>query len=41
MEWDGRSEEGADMASGVYFLQVNVDGTEEVRKVAVLRGGSR
>lgn len=41
VEWDGRNEEGVRVASGVYFLKVTVDGAEEVRKVAVLRGGSR
>ncbi|MCA9751560.1 MAG: T9SS type A sorting domain-containing protein [Gemmatimonadetes bacterium] len=37
--WDGHSETGATVASGVYFLRVTVDGLEEIRKVAVKRGG--
>lgn len=39
--WDGRTEEGATAASGVYLLRVNAAGSEEVHKVAVLRGGAR
>lgn len=39
VEWNGRGEAGQAVASGVYVLRVEVDGEEEVRKVAVLRGG--
>jgi len=41
VEWDGRNEDGGDAASGVYFLRVQSNGSEESRKVAVLRGGGR
>lgn len=37
--WDGRNEEGKAVASGVYFLQVESGGADEVRKIAVVRGG--
>ena len=36
--WNGRSQEGNVVASGVYFLRVKADGSEELRKVAVTRG---
>ena len=39
VEWDGRDDEGRAVASGVYLLRATVDGDEEIRKVAVLRGG--
>lgn len=39
VDWDGRGENGQTAASGVYFLRVVVNEAEEVRKVAVLRGG--
>jgi hypothetical protein len=41
VEWDGRNEDGGDVASGVYLLRVRSGDEEEVRRVAVLRGGSR
>lgn len=41
VEWDGRNEEGSGVASGVYLLHVRFGDSEEVRKVAVLRGGGR
>lgn len=39
VDWDGRGVAGQTVASGVYFLRIVVDEVEEVRKVAVLRGG--
>jgi flagellar hook assembly protein FlgD len=41
VDWDGTNEAGAPVASGTYHLRVTVDESEEIRKVAVLRGGSR
>ncbi len=37
--WNGRNEEGKAVASGVYFLQIESGGADEVRKIAVVRGG--
>lgn len=39
LEWTGTTESGRTVASGVYFLRVQSEGAEELRKVAVLRGG--
>ena len=39
LEWDGRTESGRVVASGMYFLRVRSEGAEKLRKVAVLRGG--
>jgi hypothetical protein len=39
LEWPGTTESGRTVASGVYFLRVQSEGAEELRKVAVLRGG--
>ncbi|MBZ0266849.1 T9SS type A sorting domain-containing protein [bacterium] len=39
LEWNGTTESGRTVASGVYFLRVLSEGAEELRKVAVLRGG--
>jgi flagellar hook assembly protein FlgD len=37
--WDGRNDAGRGVASGVYLLRIQVEGAEEVRKVAVIRRG--
>ena len=40
VEWDGRGQDGQAVASGIYVLRVLVDDDEEeIRKVAVVRGG--
>jgi hypothetical protein len=39
--WDGTSDEGREVASGVYFLRLRTDDREEKRRVAVVRGGRR
>ncbi|MGH2570487.1 MAG: T9SS type A sorting domain-containing protein, partial [bacterium] len=39
--WDGSSDEGREVASGVYFLRLRTDDGEEKRRVAVVRGGRR
>jgi hypothetical protein len=39
--WDGTSDEGREVASGVYFLRLRTDDGEEKRRVAVVRGGRR
>ena len=39
--WDGTSLQNREVASGIYFLRVRADDEEELRKVAVVRGGSR
>jgi len=41
VRWDGGSDEGRPVASGVYFLRLRTDDGEEKRKVAVVRGGRR
>lgn len=35
--WDGRDDEGRELASGVYFAKLDVDWTTEVRKLVLLR----
>jgi hypothetical protein len=37
--WNGRNEQGKAVASGVYFLQIESGGADEVRKIALVRGG--
>jgi hypothetical protein len=39
--WDGFSDDGREVASGVYFLRLRTDDEEEKRRVAVVRGGRR
>jgi flagellar hook assembly protein FlgD len=41
VEWDGRNEERSDVASGVYLLRIRAGDAEDVRKVAVVRGGGQ
>ncbi len=35
--WDGRGPSGEDIASGVYFLRLQADGMDRVRKVVIVR----
>jgi flagellar hook assembly protein FlgD len=37
--WDGRTEEGAMAASGTYFLRLQSNSAEEVRRLVVRKGG--
>lgn len=39
VDWDGRTENGEKVSSGVYFLRITGEDAEEFRKVAVMRGG--
>ena len=35
--WDGRDDRGRDAASGTYFLRLTADGTQQSRKLALVR----
>ncbi len=35
--WDGRDQQGRQVASGVYFVQLNVNGRSQVRKMFVTK----
>jgi hypothetical protein len=37
LEWDGRNQEGQDVASGVYFVVLESHGRREIRKVLVVK----
>jgi hypothetical protein len=41
VEWDGYSDEGREVATGVYFLRIRTEDGEEKRKVGIVRGGRR
>jgi len=37
LEWDGRNQEGQEVASGVYFVVLESHGRREIRKVLVVK----
>lgn len=39
VQWDGKNDDGERVGSGVYFLRAEAGDDEELRKVAVLKGG--
>jgi hypothetical protein len=41
VRWNGKNDGGEYVASGVYFLNIDVAGNHQVRKVAVTTGGAR